>query len=64
MFTAGNILHGKFQLKAEKKNKYAVVLYNDRGKCVLATYTTSKPRSVTISVIQGKNPPNSPTPQT
>ena len=62
MFTAGNILHGKFQLKAEKKNKYAVVLYNDRGKCVLATYTTSKPRSGTLSVVHGKNPPNSPTP--
>ena len=35
MFTPGNILHGEFDLGTEKKEKFAIVLYNDGVDCIL-----------------------------
>ncbi len=49
MFTPGNILHGKFDLGIEKKEKFAIVLYNDGVDCILTTFTTSQERSTELN---------------
>jgi len=48
MFAPGNILHGEFDLGTEKKEKFAIVLYNDGVDCILTTFTTSQERSTEI----------------
>ena len=56
MFAPGNILHGEFDLGTEKKEKFAIVLYNDGVDCILTTFTTSQERSTVLSPCHGKNP--------
>lgn len=57
MFKAGNILHGNFDLGVNgKKNKFAIVLCNDNNECLLMTFTTSQPRSSSLSPVHGRNP--------
>lgn len=57
MFEAGNILHGCFDLGYNgKKNKFAVVLYNDSEECIITTFTTSQLRSSVTTPTHGKNP--------
>lgn len=56
MFTPGNILHGEFDLGTEKKEKFAIVLYNDGVDCILTTFTTSQQRFAVSNPCHGKNP--------
>lgn len=57
MFEAGNVLHGLFDLGVNgKKNKFAVVLYNDGNACVLMSFATSQLRSSSDNPVHGRNP--------
>lgn len=57
MFKSGNILHGCFDLGPNgKKNKFAIILYNDSVECIITTFATSQPRSSVSNPVHGKNP--------
>jgi hypothetical protein len=59
MFTPGSILHGLFDLKIERKNKYAIILHNDGFNFIIATFVTSKKRAGE-NPSHGKNPVDNP----
>jgi hypothetical protein len=59
MFTPGSILYGLFDLKIERKNKYAIILHNNGFGFIVATFTTSQKRAG-INPLHGKNPVDNP----
>ncbi|OAV76070.1 hypothetical protein Barb7_00273 [Bacteroidales bacterium Barb7] len=59
MFKSGSVLYGLFNLRAEQKRKYVIILHNDGQGCVITTFTTSQIRG-SLNPSHGANPKDNP----